>query len=85
MERVQADGRWTLMCPDECPGFGGLRGEEFNELYCKYEAENRGKKTINAVDLWYAIIESQIETGTPYILYKDACDRKSNQKNFGNH
>lgn len=83
MERVQEDGKWTLMCPDECPGLADCYGEEFNELYCKYEAENRGKKTINAVDLWYAIIESQIETGTPYILYKDACNRKSNQKNLG--
>jgi len=83
MERVQANGKWTLMCPDECPGLADCHGEEFNKLYCKYESENRGKKTIEAVDLWYAIIESQIETGTPYILYKDACNRKSNQKNLG--
>lgn len=83
MERVQENGTWTLMCPDECPGLADCYGEEFNELYCKYESENRGKKTIQAVDLWYAIIESQTETGTPYILYKDACNRKSNQKNLG--
>ena len=83
MERVQENGTWTLMCPDECPGLADCHGEEFNKLYCKYESENRGKKTIQAVDLWYAIIESQTETGTPYILYKDACNRKSNQKNLG--
>ena len=80
MERVKG-GTWTLMCPDECPGLQEAYGDEFRSLYSKYEAENRGKKTVQASDLWYSIVESQIETGTPYMLYKDACNEKSNQKN----
>lgn len=83
MERVRDGGDWTLMCPDECPGLADCYGEEFKALYCKYEQEGRGKKTIKAQDLWKHIIESQIETGTPYLLYKDACNIKSNQKNLG--
>ena len=83
MERVKEGGTWTLMCPDECPGLQETYGDEFNALYSKYESENRGKKTIQASDLWYSIVESQIETGTPYMLYKDACNGKSNQKNLG--
>ena len=83
MERVKENGEWTLMCPDECPGLADCYGEEFKKLYCKYENEKKGKKTINAQKLWKHIIESQIETGTPYILFKDACNRKSNQQNLG--
>ena len=83
MKRVEQDGQWSLMCPDECPGLHEVWGEKFEELYEKYEKEGRAKKTIKAQKLWYAIIESQIETGTPYMLYKDACNRKSNQQNLG--
>jgi len=83
MKRVEQDGVWSLMCPDECPGLHEVWGEEFDKLYEKYEKEGRAKKTIKAQQVWYAIIESQIETGTPYMLYKDACNRKSNQQNLG--
>jgi len=83
MERVEQDGQWSLMCPHECPGLHEVWGEEFKALYTRYEQEGRAKKTIKAQKLWYAIIESQIETGTPYMLYKDACNRKSNQQNLG--
>ncbi len=83
MKRVQEDGEWTLMCPNECPGLFDCYGEEFEALYAKYEAENKGRKTIKARELWEKIMESQIETGTPYMLYKDAANRKSNQQNLG--
>ncbi len=83
MERVQADAEWTLMCPNECPDLYKCHSEEFEALYHKYEAENKGRKTIKARELWEKILESQIETGTPYMLYKDAANRKSNQKNLG--
>ncbi len=83
MKRVEADGQWTLMCPNECPGLFNSHSEEFEVLYTKYEAEGKGRKTIKARDLWEKILESQIETGTPYMLYKDAANRKSNQKNLG--
>ena len=83
MKRVEANGDWTLMCPHECPGLYDSYGEEFEKLYTKYEEEGKGRKTIPARDLWNAILESQIETGTPYMLYKDACNEKSNQKNLG--
>lgn len=83
MKRVQEDAQWTLMCPNECPGLYDVYGEEFEALYEKYEAEGRGRKTIKARELWEKILESQIETGTPYMLYKDAANRKSNQKNLG--
>lgn len=83
MERVEEDADWTLMCPNECPGLDSSYGEEFRTKYLAYEAEGKGRKTIKARDLWNAILESQIETGTPYILYKDACNEKSNQKNLG--
>jgi len=83
MERVKANGKWTLMCPDECPGLSDVYGEEFNTLYTKYEAENRGRVSINARDLWFQILDAQMETGTPYLLYKDAVNKKSNQKNVG--
>jgi len=83
MERIKTDGSWTLMCPDECPGLSDVYGEEFVELYTKYESEGRGKKTVKARDLWFQVLDAQMETGTPYILYKDACNKKSNQKNIG--
>ncbi len=83
MKRVQEDGLWTLMCPNECPGLCDVHGEEFETLYIKYESENKGRKSIKARELWEKILESQIETGTPYMLYKDAANRKSNQKNIG--
>ncbi|MEM9680036.1 MAG: ribonucleoside-diphosphate reductase subunit alpha [Bacteroidota bacterium] len=83
MKRVQEDGQWTLMCPNECPGLAETHSEEFEALYTKYEAEGKGRKTIKARELWEKILESQIETGTPYMLYKDAANRKSNQKNLG--
>tara|TARA_R110001592_G_scaffold106824_7_gene299447 strand:- start:2860 stop:5220 length:2361 start_codon:yes stop_codon:yes gene_type:complete len=83
MKRVEANADWTLMCPHECPGLYDTHGEEFEKLYTKYEEEGKGRKTIPARDLWNTILESQIETGTPYMLYKDACNEKSNQKNLG--
>lgn len=83
MRRVEENGDWTLMCPNECPGLSDVHSEAFDELYQKYESEGRGRKTIRAQELWSQIVESQIETGTPYILYKDACNSKSNQKNLG--
>lgn len=83
MKRVQEDGQWTLMCPNECPGLCDVHSDEFEALYLKYEAAGKGRKTIKARELWERIIESQIETGTPYMLYKDAANRKSNQQNLG--
>lgn len=83
MKRVQEDGQWTLMCPNECSGLCDVHSEEFEALYTKYESEGKGRKTIKARELWEKILESQIETGTPYMLYKDAANRKSNQKNLG--
>ena len=83
MKRVKENGKWTLMCPNECPGLSDCWGEEFEALYTKYESEGKGRETINAQDLWYKILESQIETGNPYMLYKDAANRKSNQQNLG--
>jgi ribonucleoside-diphosphate reductase alpha subunit len=83
MERVEADGEWTLFCPNEAPGLADVWGDTFNALYTKYEAEGRGRKTIHARKLWFQILDSQMETGTPYLLYKDACNRKSNQQNLG--
>ncbi|WP_455170506.1 ribonucleoside-diphosphate reductase subunit alpha [Aegicerativicinus sediminis] len=83
MKRVQEDGTWTLMCPNECPGLSEAYGEEFEALYARYEEAGKGRKTIKARELWEKILESQIETGTPYMLYKDSANRKSNQKNLG--
>ncbi|WAR00652.1 RIR1-like protein, partial [Mya arenaria] len=83
MKRVETNGEWTLMCPAECPGLHDCWGEEFEKLYTQYESEGRGRKTIKAQQLWYAIIEAQTETGTPYMLYKDSCNGKSNQQNLG--
>jgi len=83
MKRVEAEGEWSLFCPNECPGLADTYGAEFEMLYTKYENEGRQRKTIKARELWSAILESQVETGTPYMLYKDACNEKSNQKNLG--
>jgi ribonucleoside-diphosphate reductase alpha chain len=83
MKRVQEDSYWTLMCPNECPGLYDVYGEEFEAMYIDYEKRGKGRKTIKAHELWEKILESQIETGTPYMLYKDAANRKSNQKNLG--
>ena len=83
MKRVQEDGTWTLMCPNECPGLCDIHSEEFEALYTKYEVAGKGRKTVKARELWEKILESQIETGTPYMLYKDAANRKSNQQNLG--
>jgi len=83
MKRVKENGEWTLMCPHECPGLSDLHSAEFEALYEKYEKEGKGRKTIKAQELWFKILESQIETGTPYMLYKDAANSKSNQQNLG--
>ena len=83
MKRVEEDTTWTLMCPNECPDLCDVYGDEFEALYLKYESAGKGRKTIRARELWEKILESQIETGTPYMLYKDAANRKSNQKNLG--
>jgi ribonucleoside-diphosphate reductase alpha chain len=83
MKRVQENSTWTLMCPNECPGLYDVHSDEFDAMYLKYEAEDKGRKTIKARELWEKILESQIETGLPYMLYKDAANRKSNQKNLG--
>lgn len=83
MKRVKENGEWTLMCPHECPGLSDSHSAEFEALYTKYEQEGKGRKTVKAQDLWFKILESQIETGTPYMLYKDAANAKSNQQNLG--
>jgi ribonucleoside-diphosphate reductase alpha chain len=83
MERVEKNEPWTLFCPSEAPGLADVYGDEFKELYEKYEREGRGRKQIDAQKLWFKVLESQIETGTPYLLYKDAANQKSNQKNLG--
>lgn len=83
MERVEANADWSLFCPNECPGLHDTYGEEFRELYNKYESSGQARRTVKARELWDAITQSQIETGTPYMLYKDACNEKSNQKNLG--
>ncbi|RYP91907.1 hypothetical protein DL770_001967 [Monosporascus sp. CRB-9-2] len=83
MKRVEKNGEWTLMCPNECPGLADVYGDEFEALYEKYEAEGRGRQTVKAQKLWYAILEAQTETGNPFMLYKDHANRKSNQKNLG--
>lgn len=83
MKRIETDGTWTLMCPNECPGLCDVYGEEFEQLYLSYEQAGKGRRTIKARELWEAILDAQIETGTPYMLYKDAANSKSNQKNLG--
>jgi len=83
MERVKADGTWTLMCPNECPGLSDVYGQAFAELYTKYEQAGKGRATVKARELWFKVLDAQMETGTPYICYKDAANRKSNQQNVG--
>ena len=83
MKRVKEDGDWSLMCPHECPGLSDVHSEEFEKLYLDYEFKGKARKTIKAQKLWFKILESQIETGTPYIMYKDAANSKSNQQNLG--
>jgi len=83
MERVKTDGLWTLMCPDECPGLADVYGDEFAALYTKYEQGGKGRKSVKARDLWFQVLDAQMETGTPYLCYKDAANKKSNQQNLG--
>lgn len=83
MKRVESNGQWTLLCPNECPGLSDCYGEEFETLYTRYEQSSSNRKQVSAQELWFAILTSQIETGTPYLLYKDACNKKSNQNNLG--
>lgn len=83
MEKVEQDSEWCLFCPDKCPGLSDCYGEEFNALYNKYESDGKMNKRVKARDIWYKILDSQMETGTPYLLYKDAANEKSNQKNLG--
>jgi ribonucleotide reductase alpha subunit len=83
MERVKTNGTWTLMCPDECPGLADVYGPAFKELYEKYEQEGKGRSTVQARELWFKVLDAQMETGTPYLCYKDAANQKSNQKNVG--
>ena len=83
MERVKTDADWTLLCPDKCPGLSDVYGDEFKTLYERYEQEGRGRKTMKARKLWFQVLDAQMETGTPYLCYKDAANRKSNQKNVG--
>uniref|UniRef100_A0A1D1XNL5 Ribonucleoside-diphosphate reductase n=1 Tax=Anthurium amnicola TaxID=1678845 RepID=A0A1D1XNL5_9ARAE len=83
MERVQSCGKWSLFCPNEAPGLADCWGDEFVKLYTKYEREGKAKKVVPAQSLWFDILKSQIETGTPYMLFKDSCNRKSNQQNLG--
>ena len=83
MKRVEQDSTWTLFCPNEAPGLADVYGDEFDALYTKYEKEGRGRKTVSAQKLWFKVLDSQMETGTPYLLYKDPANKKSNQKNLG--
>ena len=83
MERVEADGEWSLFCPDEAPGLADCYGEEFRALYTRYEQEGRARRVVSAQKLWFQILDTQMETGTPYLLYKDPANAKSNQKNLG--
>jgi ribonucleoside-diphosphate reductase alpha chain len=83
MERIRDNLKWSLFCPDECPGLSDVYGDNFKDLFEKYETEGKARKTINARDLWFKILDSQMETGTPYILYKDSANKKSNQQNIG--
>jgi ribonucleotide reductase alpha subunit len=83
MERVKGNAKWSLFCPNECVGLDNAYGDSFKALYEKYEAAGKARKIVNARDLWFKILDSQMETGTPYILYKDAANKKSNQQNLG--
>jgi ribonucleotide reductase alpha subunit len=83
MERVKDSAKWSLFCPNECAGLSDVHGDAFKDLYTKYESEGRARKTVNARDLWFRILDAQMETGTPYLLFKDAANKKSNQQNLG--
>jgi ribonucleotide reductase alpha subunit len=83
MERVKTNQKWSLFCPDKCPGLADVYGDEFNKLYESYELQGMAEKQVSARDIWFKVLDCQMETGTPYILYKDACNQKSNQKNIG--
>lgn len=83
MKRVEQNGVWSLMCPDQCPGLYETYGDEFEQLYLKYESEKKYVKQVQAIDLWFKLLDCQIEHGHPYVLFKDACNKKSNQKNIG--
>ena len=83
MKRVEQNGDWSLFCPNECPGLADCWGEDFEKLYTKYESQGKARKVIKAQQLWFAVLEAQVETGNPYMLFKDACNRKSNQQNLG--
>jgi ribonucleotide reductase alpha subunit len=83
MERIKENGTWSLFCPNECANLADVYGEKFVELYTKYEAAGKARKTVQARDLWFKVLDAQMETGTPYLLYKDAVNVKSNQKNLG--
>ena len=83
MDRVQSNAEWSLFCPNECPGLTDLYGSEYETLYARYESEGKARETVRAQDIWNRMVESQIETGTPYIVFKDAANNKSNQKNLG--
>lgn len=83
MERVKDNGKWSLFCPNECPGLHNIYGDAFNKLYMQYETSGKSRKIVNARDLWFKILDAQMETGTPYLLFKDHVNKKSNQKNLG--
>ena len=83
MERVKDNAKWSMFCPHECPGLADVYGDKFKDLYSKYESEGRARKVVNARDLWFRILDAQMETGTPYLLYKDAVNMKTNQQNLG--
>ena len=83
MERVKENAEWSLFCPHECPGLADVYGDKFRDLYLKYESEKKARRSVSARDLWFKILDSQMETGTPYLVYKDACNLKSNQQNVG--
>merc|ERR550532_2963356 len=83
MKRVESNGNWSLFCPNEAKGLYEVYGDEFVKLYEKYESEKKWKRQLKARELWTEILKSQVETGTPYMCYKDACNQKSNQKNLG--
>jgi len=85
MKRVEKNEDWSLMCPHECPGLGDCWGEEFEKLYERYEKEGRARRTVKAQKVWFAVLEAQTETGTPYMVYKDHCNRKSNQQVLRHH
>jgi ribonucleoside-diphosphate reductase alpha chain len=83
MKKVEANADWSLFCPHECPGMSDCYGDDFERLYEKYVSEGKARRTVSAQELWFQILESQVETGTPYILFKDSANKKSNQKNLG--